>query len=74
MRLVGYISSLNIPKGFGFIRVTTPGRPTPIDYFFHFSQLAAAQPADVPVGTEVSFDADNQYPKGPRAFNVTRVV
>lgn|GEM_PF-224716 len=62
----GYIKTLNLEKGYGFISTPACGK----DVFFHFSSLHESLPFDETLQERrVVFDVE-QSDKGPRAINV----
>jgi cold shock protein len=64
----GVIKKLVSDKGFGFISVEGQEK----DLFFHSSALMDVQFNELHEGDSVSFDLDNDGPKGPAATNVKR--
>jgi cold shock CspA family protein len=67
VRQHGKVSNVIADKGFGFIRADNS------DYFFHFSEVRGAEPADLKVGDDVVFDRlDTRF--GLAAADVQRAV
>lgn len=67
--MTGTVRSINHEKSFGFIQ--SPGTG---DFFFHKSAVRPSEAfGELVIGSKVSFDANLNSAKGPRAENV-RVV
>ena len=63
--MTGTVKTLNVEKGFGFIK----GQDG-VEYFFHRSALKNARIADLEEGQEIIAFEETEGTKGPRAEDV----
>lgn len=61
------------PNGFGFITVDGAAEGSK-DLFFHSSNVVGTTFDDIQEGAKVSFEIDENGPKGPAAVNVQLVA